>query len=370
MILYNFFYGMYFPSIKPERVCYLTEYFEYLLYLTFRELPKDQKLYTHHIVPRSFLPESWRNKARGAWNNTIKVTREEHHKLHNILTYVYPTSGMAIANLKMYNNDRKLAPESVRKEAGQVVSEKSKKFYAEHPEARQHLSEIRKGKCFVNDGMTERFVYPEEAEQLVALGTWSYGMIKGRKKSEKTRQRMKEKNGKHLKGRKHMYNPITGKSTQVKPEEIETKLKEGWIMGRGRINYTKKRKYEGESLKRIREMNKGRIFITDGVNNRKIRKEELEFYLSNGWKRGCTLTEKRIEDSRKRLKEHPIIDSKAVSDSNKRRAGYKCVTNGLVVKQIRPEQLNSYLAQGWVLGCKLKNTPTAEEIEKEEERIS
>ena len=80
MILYNFFYGMYFPPIDPDRIHYLRDYFEYLLYLTFREPPKDQKLYVHHIVPRSFLPELWRNRARGRWNNVILVTKDDINK--------------------------------------------------------------------------------------------------------------------------------------------------------------------------------------------------------------------------------------------------------------------------------------------------
>ena len=354
MILYNFFYGMYFLPIDPDRIHYLEDYFEYLLYLTFREPPKDVKLYEHHIVARSFLPKEWRNRVRGCWNNVIFVTKEEHHKLHNILAYIYPTSGMAIANLKMYNNNKELAPESVRKEAGQVVSEKSKKFYAEHPEARKHLSDIRKGKCFINNGVEERFIYPEEAEQLVALGTWSYGMIKGRKKSEKTRAKMRNNCGKHLKGRKHMHNPITGEAAQVKPEEIQTKLNEGWLMGRGKVIYTKKRKYTGDSLERIRNMNKNRVMITNGYNNKNVRKEEVEEYFSKGWRKGRTFSEKELESCRKRLKEHPIGDSKAVSDSNKRRKGYKVVYKDGIVKQIRPEQLDFYLSQGWFLGRRPK----------------
>lgn len=352
MILYNFFYGMYFPPIDPDRIHYLKDYFEYLLYLTFREPPEDQKLYVHHIVPRSFLPELWRNRARGRWNNVILVTKEEHHKLHSILTYVYPTSGMAIANLKMYNNNKELAPESVRKEAGQVVSEKSKKYYAEHPEARQHLSDLHKGRCFINNGVEERFVHPEEAEQLVALGTWDYGMIKGRKKSEETKAKMRGNCGKHLKGRKHMHNPITGETTQVKPEEIQTKLDEGWILGRGKIVYTKKRKYTGESLERIRNMNKNRVMITDGYSNKNIKKEEVEEYLSKGWRKGRILSEKELEGARKRLREHPIGDPKAISDSNQRRRGYKVISKDGINKQIRPEQLDSYLSQGWTLGLK------------------
>lgn len=371
MILYNFFYGMYFPSIKPERVCYLTKYFEYLLYLTFRELPKDQKLYTHHIVPRSFLPESWRNKARGAWNNTIKVTREEHHKLHHILTYVYPTSGMAIANLKMYNNDRKLAPESVRKEAGQIVSEKSKKFYAEHPEARQHLSEIRKGKCFVNDGMTERFVYQEEAEQLVALGTWSYGMIKGRKKSEETKAKMKEVNGKALIGRKYIHLPGKHKTKFVFPSEIDFYIQRGWVIGRGSENMPlrKRTHHTEDSKKKISGTKKGKIFITNGIKNILIEKEELPSYQVKGWRKGKTLTEEYKEQARRRIKENPIFDREATSKANKGRT-WKWVNKDGINKQIRPEQLNSYLAQGWVLGRKPKSIPTVEEIEKEEEGIS
>lgn len=50
MILYNFFYGMYFPPIDPDRIHYLKDYFEYLLYLTFRKPPEGVKLYEHHKV--------------------------------------------------------------------------------------------------------------------------------------------------------------------------------------------------------------------------------------------------------------------------------------------------------------------------------
>lgn len=354
-LLNNFYYRAYLPEIQSKRFHYLEEYFEYLLELTFRLFPEGEKAYKHHIVPKSFLPKAWRDKARANTNNIIYVTKEEHHKLHSILTYIYPTSGMSIANLKMYNNNKELAPESVRKEAGQVVSEKNKKYYAEHPEARKHLSEIRKGKCFVNDGMTERFVYPEEAERLVALGIWTYGMIKGRKKSEETKIKMKNNCGKHLIGRKHMYNPITGESTQVKPEEVQIKLNEGWVLGRGKIVYTKKREYKGASLERIRNMNKGKVIMTNGFINKMIREEEVDSFIENGWRKGRTLSSEELENSRKRLREHPISNSKAVSDSNIRRKGYKVVSKDGVNKQIRPEQLDSYLSQGWTLGRKSRN---------------
>ena len=348
MILYNFFYGMYFPSIDPDRIHYLKDYFGYLLYLTFREPPKDQKLYVHHIVPRSFLPELWRNRARGRWNNVILVTKEEHHKLHSILTYVYPTSGMAIANLKMYNNNKELAPESVRKEAGQVVSEKSKKYYAEHPEARQHLSEIRKGKCFVNDGMTERFVYPEEAERLVSLGTWSYGMIKGRKKSEETRAKMKEVNGKALIGRKFIYLPGEHKTKLVPSNEMEFYLQQGWLKGMGSENLPPRNRVPQteDSKRKISEAKKGKIFITNGVKNILISKEEFPDYQIKGWRKGKTLSEEYKEQARRRIKENPIFDREATSKANKGRTWRWINKNGRN-KQIRPEQLDSYLSQGW-----------------------
>ena len=345
-----FTYGEYLPVYKDERETYLKEYLDYIKYLMNREFPKDETLYEHHIVPRSFLPKDWRNTKQADKDNIIIVTYEEHKELHRILAYLYPTSGMSIAYMKMFNNNKESVPEGIRLEAGKAVSLKNKEFYSLHPEAKEHLSEIRRGKCFINNGTIERFLYPEEADEMVSTGEWSYGMIKGRSKSDFTRQKMKENCGKANRGKIHIYNPETNESKLIFEKDIEEWSAKGWRRGRGIINYTKKKIPTAEEIERFKRVNKGRIHITKDGANKSVLEEELNNYLSQGWVIGASYSEERRKKASERLKSNPIYNPKATSESNRRRAGYKIVSKDSVQKQIRPEELDKYIADGWKLG--------------------
>lgn len=76
----------------------------------------------------------------------------------------------------------------------------------------------------------------------------------------------------NLKGRKKMFNPKTGHKTLVFPEEFESYLNNGYILGGGKL-----RKASGQI---------GMKLVHKGSKNTRIKPEDLEEYLNNGWNLG------------------------------------------------------------------------------------
>jgi len=71
----------------------------------------------------------------------------------------------------------------------------------------------------------------------------------------------------------------------------------------------------------------GTCWVRNGNGNKKIKKEELEKYLNEGWIKGMKLD--------------PKFDT--------------CyINNGIKIKRIQKEELQSYLDQGWIKGRKMK----------------
>lgn len=70
---------------------------------------------------------------------------------------------------------------------------------------------------------------------------------------------------------------------------------------------------------------KGTITINNGVKNKQIKPEELDTYLAEGWVKGGKPAAKRPNTG-------------------------KWVNNGIEQKRVQPEELSDYLAKGWELG--------------------
>ena len=148
----------------------------------------------HHIVPRSFLPKEWRNDYKADIKNLIELTPYEHLQAHELLYKAFPSTPMANALWLMINDSSRhdldishISEEEyneIEKNYRENQSRTLKDFYANNEEIHKKLSEQRTGKVFINNGEIERFVDPTIAEEEVNSGKWSYGMIKGRKKSD------------------------------------------------------------------------------------------------------------------------------------------------------------------------------------------
>lgn len=98
---------------------------------------------------------------------------------------------------------------------------------------------------------------------------------------------------------------------------------------------------------------KGRININNGITNKYIYPNELAKYQNEGWVKGRFLTPsqiaKRKEDSSKTHTGKTTSDktkAKLRNSQKNRRAIYRGITN----KSVKPEELQSYLNEGWRLG--------------------
>lgn len=91
----------------------------------------------------------------------------------------------------------------------------------------------------------------------------------------------------------------------------------------------------------------GTCWITNGIENKKIKKEELNKYIHDGWYSGRTCEGKNhSEESRKKISEKAKLRVGEKSAT----FGYRWITNGLENKLLKPIEI---LPEGWVFG---KNT--------------
>ena len=110
-----------------------------------------------------------------------------------------------------------------------------------------------------------------------------------------------------------------------------------------------------ETKQKLRDNQLGRKCINDGKINKYVFETELDTYLNSGWKLGQKPKD-RTEQINKFKQTHQNKDKtlwkQNISNSIK---GKKWVTNDVIDKQVHPDELESYLSQGFRLGrCKAR----------------
>lgn len=103
----------------------------------------------------------------------------------------------------------------------------------------------------------------------------------------------------------------------------------------------------------------GKKYVNNGKINKLIKSEELNKYLSNGWKKGKigfsedglkSIREKaKLRKGKLSLKTH-IQKSESVIGSKNPCYGKKTINNGIKNKKVYPYELDKYLNNGWKLG--------------------
>lgn len=109
---------------------------------------------------------------------------------------------------------------------------------------------------------------------------------------------------------------------------------EDWIYSGFRVGTNIVLTDEQKELRRKEQS--GRKYVTDGTNNKKVRVEELDSYLEKGWKIGITYSKKS-----KRIR------SKNSSNLFKK---LKTINNGIKELRVLPEKVDDYICAGWKLG--------------------
>lgn len=132
-------------------------------------------------------------------------------------------------------------------------------------------------------------------------------------------------------GKKHASNGIWitngAENKMIKSDEIENYLKQGWKKGR---IATSGWKQPEEVKQKISERRRQSCYVyNDTVDCKEIKKEELEEYLANGWKKG-----RRVTYRRKGIKQPKM--------------GWVCNENEVL--RIKAEKVEEYLKNGYIIG--------------------
>lgn len=210
--------------------------------------------------------------------------------------------------------------------------------------------------------------YKTELREKVKL--YQSKIVKNIWKNPEIRNRIIEANT----GKKHASNGtwITNgtENKMIKEEELENYLKQGWKKGRIATSGWK----QSEEIKqKISERRKQSCYVyNDAVDCKEIKKEELEEYLANGWKKGRRVTCNRKgikqpkmgwvsnehETIRVRIEKIPEYLAKGYTRGRQNQVGRSFVQPKMAwindgvskVERVREEIAKEYLAKGWKRG--------------------
>jgi group I intron endonuclease len=134
------------------------------------------------------------------------------------------------------------------------------------------------------------------------------------------------------------------KNSKTTKELMSVSAKKSWTEERRRKasesgNYS--RTYTPEQIEHSRQVHKGKVHVNNGKTTVSIKVEELETYLSNGWKRG---NHKAVSsETKKRM-------SEAAKNRKPTTKGKKMIHKDNIRKYVLPCDLQKFLDDGWLLG--------------------
>lgn len=111
-----------------------------------------------------------------------------------------------------------------------------------------------------------------------------------------------------------------------------------------------------DTREKLRKAQSGKRYVNNGIMNKCISEVDLDNYLNDGWKLGKL--PKDYSDRIRKFKETHYNKDNTEWKNNIRKSivGRKWVTNGLIDKQIKSEEVDYYLSIGFKLGrCKVRN---------------
>lgn len=270
---------------------------------------KTQK---HHIVPRSYYKEN-NLPLDDTVDNKVNLFHYEHILAHWYLYKCAKTDYFIYANcyallymLRINNlpeSEEDLITQAINygevytdfchrqslKYKGKSPGNKGKKV---SPELRQKLSNAHKGKKRSEESLRK------QSETLKNLWQTKW---QNREISDEVKKRTSDS------VKRLIYIHKEDITKHIKPEELDTYLQDGWVLGTSDLfkekaskhfrEYNKNRIFTDETRKKMSEAaknrdkstypraNKGKIRITDGSSRKFINSDELDYYINNGWRR-------------------------------------------------------------------------------------
>ena len=335
----------------------------------------------HHIIMKAYLPNEFKSDPE----NIIVLTPRQHFIAHMIFAYAIDDMPSWTAFNKMVHS---------RGQNGDVTKLTSKQYEVlktKHSESRKgyHPPKEVGEKIAVSNRGKKRT--PEQRKRISESMIGRISSRKGVRVSEETRRRMSIAQ----KNRSPEINKKIGESNRGKVRSEETKNKISKTLTgvplsperRKHISEGGKRRYQehpeerlklSERMKGFVPKSKGKICINNGVNNKYILESEKDLWLKDGWGLGM-LGSGKIEAGFKIIYKDGIIkhvyseeldkylsqgwkfgnpghSTKGLQDylANGGNSGKRCVNDGIKNKLVPEEQLDSYLSQGWTLGRKPK----------------
>lgn len=227
--------------------------------------------------------------------NKVKFTVFEHCKAHALLAKaipcyktLQPITYMSVAQVQKLEDLEKVTLEDI------FEWSKLREKALHHPKSPEHVEKFRqtlkakgmkrspehiekmsrKGMIAVNDGEHSCLIYPDQLQEYLDKG-WVRGRTQ--KVKEKLSNAHRGLSGTST-GRKVIH--FGEKERKVKPEEIQAFLDQGWSLGRAEGFAAR------HAVKMEGKFSTGRIRIRKDGIGRVVKPEDLQSYLDQGWKLG------------------------------------------------------------------------------------
>lgn len=105
-----------------------------------------------------------------------------------------------------------------------------------------------------------------------------------------------------------------------------------------------------ETREKLRNKQLGKKCINDGKIAKYISETDLEYYLNSGWKLGHLPKDRTDRIEKFKITHYNKDNTEWKQNLSKANKGKRWVTNGIIDKQIKPEELDNYLSIGFRLG--------------------
>lgn len=319
----NLIYKDYLPNIKNFE--FFQEYLNLLEPYIISPIPKTEKTQTHHIVFKCYLETAEQKRDK---RNLVELPQNVHVRAHILFWKAVRDRKSCWACYRFRESERK----------SNITPEESEELLVQF---RKESSKVHKGKKL-----------SEEHRKILSISN------SGKEMSSETRNKIsKKQKGRHLKeNQTSMYDSSSGHWHWVSNEEVEQKLKEGWVKGRGPMPMSQRKNLK-IAFKGRKNKTKGAKTIHQGELIKMVRPEDLEHYLNEGWelgrikgKKGRPLTDEEKKRVSKRFKGTHFSESHRENHEKAMRKsrGIKIEKDGQIFYSWKYELLD-FLNQGWRL---------------------
>lgn len=138
---------------------------------------------------------------------------------------------------------------------------------------------------------------------------------------EQIKQQIRLKSGKSTKGKIGIFKD--GCQKYVTPDSLHEYLSAGWVKGSLPVDKS--------TIEKLRVANSGRIYVTNGNENKKILPQDFDIWEARGFKRGFTSTDKMQEASKARSKQ--AQDKKSAELEEWKKTPHYCLTCGKLLTE-------------------------------------